>query len=1014
MSGWNWVRTAPKDADGSFYQNPDSPQWQGYVELGLPYAVPGSGPFRVDYLGNVTAANLTVSITTTGDTTGAADTAAITAALAKLGPKGGRVQLAPGVYYTNAPIVVPQYCSLWGSVGGVQGGGGVSSDSGTTIKPVASWSTSLPVSGVITFITGTGTTNTSEARKEVRYLWVDGSAGPAGLDGIAAWGTQFSCAAIECGIYSMTGNGINLTSNTNFTSGNNAQGFYANTVIIQACGGEGVRYTGTDNTFINVHAQSNTGDGFECKGTNTQLIGCRSDLSATGAGFLLSVQTGTGLTDGVRLIGCGTQKNNGPGVRFSNTSPSGSVAFGPYKLSGCSLDGDGQDGTHAAMHAEGRVVVTVDNTDVLLDNANSVPVYALATAALGTNSAVPDLVQASGGFWNPFTAFTNLAAPSGNVSIGASVRGVTGAQTLGSGSTLVLPVGAVVNGTLADIRPSGDTTGVKDSAVIQNVLNSVSAGSAVTLANGVFWLKTPVIIPPGVTLLGTMRNQQSAAGSANDWGTALKPASGFSGSGFNATAALIIQEISLSQENDRAHVANLMIDGHSGPASVDGIALFGSVHGTSIENVLCQYVTGNSFVSYPDSNGIADGGLMLRHCLAQACTGNGFVFSGTDLTAINCHAQSCTGDGWQVNVSGNQRLVGCRADLSANGFTLIGPSGSGGGNFNSGFSDNATLTGCGTQLNAKNGVNIVDNYTGVSTPEPSLVIIQGGSFDMDGLNGGAGGGGYAGIAVNGLAVVTITGTRVMVDNGGSGTSGPQYAIATSASANGGRVPVSVRMNSGMLSAVTGVLNDAAGSGDIYIDPQVVTYLGSHASHIASAGHTANPLTLLKAPTGALAETLPRYSVTTQSSGMTSGTLYVRAIALTAGTRVSNIVFVSGNTGITGLSHGWYVLMDASRNVVAVTADQTSGTWLSATGTAYTLAVTAAYTIPQTGLYYAGIMANGGNTPNIASGTALASGMGIVPYICASSSTGQTTPPSVGATMGALSANGAFNFYAYLT
>jgi hypothetical protein len=597
--------------------------------------------------------------------------------------------------------------------------------------------------------------------------------------------------------------------------------------------------------------------------------------------------------------------------------------------------------------------------------------------------------------------------------------GGTGFMEFGSGTPGSLPFrvdqnGNVTSASFTGLIPSGDTTGAKDTANIQGLLNLAAPGAVVQLGNGVFWTNKPLIVPSGITLQGSMHNQQSAAASASDWGAVIKPVAGFSGSGFNATAAIIVQEVSLSQETDRVHLISLMIDGHSGPASVDGVAFFGSVHAASIEYVLCQYITGNSFVSYPDSNGNGDGGLFMINCLAQACTGNGFVFGGTDFTAINCHAQSCGGDGWQLGISGNQRLFGCRGDLSQNGFTLNGPSGSAGGNANSGFSDNATLTACGTQLNAKNGVNILDNYTGVSTPEPSLVIIQGGSFDMDGLNGGSGGGGYAGIAVNGLAVVTITGTRVMVDNGGSGTSGPAYAIATSASANGGRVPISIRMESGFLSAVTGVLNDVAGSGDIYISPSVVTYLGSHASHITTAGHVANPLEVVKGPTGTLAETLPRHSVSTQTSGMTAGTLYVRSIALAAGTRISNISVVSGNTAITVLAHGWYVLLDSNRNVVAVTADQTSGTWLAATGTLYTLAVGTAYTVPQTGLYYIGVMANGSNTPNLAAGVNLAAGMGQVPYVCASSSTAQTTPPALATQMGALAANGAFNFYGYVS
>ncbi len=53
MSWWNTVRTGPADADGSFYANPDSPAWQGYVELLLPGQAAGAGLVRVTHQGSI-------------------------------------------------------------------------------------------------------------------------------------------------------------------------------------------------------------------------------------------------------------------------------------------------------------------------------------------------------------------------------------------------------------------------------------------------------------------------------------------------------------------------------------------------------------------------------------------------------------------------------------------------------------------------------------------------------------------------------------------------------------------------------------------------------------------------------------------------------------------------------------------------------------------------------------------------------------------------------------------------
>ena len=316
------------------------------------------------------------------------------------------------------------------------------------------------------------------------------------------------------------------------------------------------------------------------------------------------------------------------------------------------------------------------------------------------------------------------------------------------------------------VNYGADPTGAADSTTaIQAALTAAAPGQVVYLPNGVYKTTTPVIIPQGVTLQGPQRNQQSGGGSSNDWGAVLKPAASFSGATFNATAVLIMQEISNSTGAYRQHAANLMIDGTAAPASVDGIAIYGNVAGPSIESVLCQSITGNGFASYADGTNVTDG-LYMANCLAQACTGYGFNIGSQDATFLNCHGQSCTLDAWQIT-GYNARLIACRGDLSRNGFTIIGPSGSSGGGASSGFSDNITLIGCGTQVNAQNGVNILDNYTGGGTPQPSMVIIQGCSFDMDGANAGSGGGGYAGIAVNGLAVVGISNTRVMVDTTGA-------------------------------------------------------------------------------------------------------------------------------------------------------------------------------------------------------------------------------------------------------
>ena len=168
-----------------------------------------------------------------------------------------------------------------------------------------------------------------------------------------------------------------------------------------------------------------------------------------------------------------------------------------------------------------------------------------------------------------------------------------------------------------------------------------------------------------------------------------------------------------------------------------------------------------------------------------------------------------------------------------------------------------------------------------------------------------------------------------------------------------------------------------------------------------------------APTGATAETFPRIVATAGAGSLTSGTLYLTAIQMPKGAVVNNITYCTKGTALAGLSHGWYLLADSGLVVRAVTADQTTGSWLSATNTVYTLPVAASYTTTYAGLYYVGIMMNA-TTPAVitASGVPPAGIASLAPVLCGTSNTGATTPPATGTTLTALTANSNMTFYSY--
>jgi hypothetical protein len=214
--------------------------------------------------------------------------------------------------------------------------------------------------------------------------------------------------------------------------------------------------------------------------------------------------------------------------------------------------------------------------------------------------------------------------------------------------------------------------------------------------------------------------------------------------------------------------------------------------------------------------------------------------------------------------------------------------------------------------------------------------------------------------------------------------------------------------------VTPAMSTAASAADVYF---LDTYDGATWYGRAMQASDQFPAPVLAAaPAGATAETFSRGGATSICAALASGTLYVRIIPMQLGTVVNNITFITSSTAKTGGTHGWYVLLDKNLKVVAVTADQTDPATVWGTiSTYYTLPVTAQYTATYTGLYYAGVMVaeTAGTMPTFAGAPGVLSGVaGAAPVLCGSSSTAQTTPPAVGATMSAVSSSGNYQFYAY--
>lgn len=131
----------------------------------------------------------------------------------------------------------------------------------------------------------------------------------------------------------------------------------------------------------------------------------------------------------------------------------------------------------------------------------------------------------------------------------------------------------------------------------------------------------------------------------------------------------------------------------------------------------------------------------------------------------------------------------------------------------------------------------------------------------------------------------------------------------------------------------------------------------------------------------------------------SGTLFLQGIWLAAGTIVSNINLFSGGTAAGTPTNYFAGLYDPNRNLVAQSANQTTGAW--AANSAKAFAMTAPYTVPADGMYYIGFFMTATTLPTLKGGVAKTGGQlaALTPVLHGSSTTGLTTAlPATAATI----------------
>jgi hypothetical protein len=337
----------------------------------------------------------------TGDSSGVGDLAVITNALAS---GNSVIQLAPGNYFVNAPLVVPSGVRLCGTAGDVND----VSVLGTTINtPHASWaqgSAPFPAAVILN----------SDSQCDTFNLNCH-FANNNGMDGITS-NNASNVLIHDLNIYNGPATGVT-------TRGNTWRGERVMvTQAVVACFAAGA----SDSDWIDCNASASQSNGWTGNNPiNNHFVGCRAEFNA-GDGFHFTCDNTS--TGGFSLVGCSTDRNAGNGLFFSSTGTA------PLLISGMTQRRDGSAGSGSAINIaanctspvliDGHVIfpgfnddgsgsdtpvtgITIGATPTYVSLSN-VMVHAVTTAVSGTPTNNRALATRTGA-WNSPSAMTLVA-----------------------------------------------------------------------------------------------------------------------------------------------------------------------------------------------------------------------------------------------------------------------------------------------------------------------------------------------------------------------------------------------------------------------------------------------------------------------------------------------------------------------------------------------------------------------------------------------------------------------------
>ena len=591
--------------------------------------------------------------------------------------------------------------------------------------------------------------------------------------------------------------------------------------------------------------------------------------------------------------------------------------------------------------------------------------------------------------------YTNKPLPSTNDEVYIVDNSTTPVSSKRTYIQDLLNMGYVVFNVMA-YGAKGDGT-TDDTTAINNCIQASTEGSVVFFPPGVYRVSTPIYLFRNRTYQGSQSPRWQYDGGSP---CVISAMSSFAGTGVVVAMdkeQMVTKFGGSFSDTDGIRMFNLGVTGNNYGSSIPGILLSGWVLDFYASNVDSSNTSGNGWSTQgyasTDTTTHYPRGFYAYGCSSYLAHNIAWSLNNlTDSTLTDCLATQSSAQGFYVSGCGESKLVGCRAVFcQSDGFIVLGAPTVGG----------LQLVGCSTDRNQHNGVNIT--ATGTQPVTITNLLTR-----RDGGNGtpGSGGGGYAGLMINGGSsgagcpvIVDGLAQTVGINDDGTGSYSPQYGVSVTNS--------SYLHISGFAWGVTNSYYDGGGNtttspGSLYgyngsTSPAVDTSL--YSSKLYSIAISSNIPVMPSNASGASGSVgapadaghiHPRYEfnagdinlkgwnfdpvMMSGGAGVTSGTLQVVKIHIPTTTTVTNILLritTGGSTLTAGDSQ--VALYNSGGTLLSGSADQSSS-WTSSG------MKTIALTTPQT---------------NLAAGD----------YYVAFWSVG-TTPPQFGLGLNSLAVNGA--------